>query len=299
MTAIHGVTHSPVTAPIPPGACDCHVHVFGPSSRFPFDPTRAYTPADASIEELLALHAHLGIDRVVIVHPSPYGTDNRIGLDALERFGKHRARAVAVIDARTTDAELQRLHDAGTRGARANLATTGIGDPNAAWRILDETARRVAPLGWHLQTFTSLDVIDALAEQFSTLPVPLVIDHFGGLKAERGLDQPGFAALRRLVASGRAYVKLSAAYRSSQRPDAADLAPFARALLSDNPERCVWGTDWPHPGGAKRTGALRDEIEPFQPIDDGAALNRLAAWCRDPATLKRVLVDNPARLYDF
>ncbi len=299
MTAIHGVTHSPVTAPIPPGACDCHVHVFGPSSRFPFDPTRAYTPADASIEELLALHAHLGIDRVVIVHPSPYGTDNRIGLDALEGFGKHRARAVAVIDARTTDAELQRLHDAGTRGARANLATTGIGDPNAAWRILDETARRVAPLGWHLQTFTSLDVIDALAEQFSTLPVPLVIDHFGGLKAERGLDQPGFAALRRLVASGRAYVKLSAAYRSSQRPDAADLAPFARALLSDNPERCVWGTDWPHPGGAKRTGALRDEIEPFQPIDDGAALNRLAAWCRDPATLKRVLVDNPARLYDF
>jgi len=299
MTTIHGVTHSPVTAAIPPGACDCHVHVFGPASRFPYDAARAYTPGDASIDELLALHAHLGIDRVVIVHPSPYGTDNRIGIDALERIGRQRARAVAVIDARTTAAELQCLHDAGTRGARANLATTGVGDPKAAWHILDETARRAAPLGWHLQTFTSLGVIEALADKLMTLPVPLVVDHFGGLDAERGLDQPGFAALRRLIASGRAYVKLSAAYRSSSQPGAADLAPFARALLSDNPERCVWGTDWPHPGGAKRTGPSRDAIEPFQRIDDGAALNRLASWCGNAAALKRVLVDNPARLYDF
>lgn len=299
MTTIHGVIHSPVTAAIPPGACDCHVHVFGPARRFPFDATRAYTPGDASIDELLALHAHLGIDRVVIVHPSPYGTDNRIGIDALERIGKHRTRAVAVIDARSTAAELQRLHDAGTRGARANLATTGVGDPDAAWRILDETARLAAPRGWHLQTYTSLDVIDALADKLMTLPVPLVIDHFGGLKAERGLDQPGFASLRRLVASGRAYVKLSASYRSSALTDAADLAPFTRTLLSDNPDRCVWGTDWPHPGGARRTGPSRDEIEPFQRIDDGAALNRLVSWCGEPTTVKRVLVDNPARLYDF
>lgn len=299
MTTIHGVTHATLTAVIPPDACDCHVHVFGPSSRFPYDAARAYTPGDAAIEELLTLHAHLGIDRVVVVHPSPYGSDNRIGLDALERLGKHRARGVAVIDARTTDQELRQLHDAGTRGARANLATAGVGDPNAAWRILEDTGRRVAPFGWHLQTFTSLDVIDALADRLMTLPVPLVVDHFGGLKAERGLDQPGIAALRRLVASGRAYVKLSAAYRSSQHLDAADLAPFARTLISDNPERCVWGTDWPHPGGARRIGALRDEIEPFQQIDDGAALNRLASWCANPETLKRVLVDNPARLYGF
>ncbi len=299
MTTIHGIKHAPVEARIPSGACDCHVHVFGPADRFPFDPGRAYTPGDASLEDLLTLHAHLGIDRVVVVHPSPYGADNRIGMDALERLGKTRARAVAVIDARTTAAELQRMHDAGTRGARANLSTAGIGDPDAAWRILDETARRIGSLGWHLQTFTSLAVIDALGDKLMSLPVPLVIDHFGGLRAERGMTQPGFAMLRRLVASGRAYVKLSAAYRSSTLPDAADLAPFPRALLADNPERCVWGTDWPHPGGAKRTGPSRDEIEPFQPIDDGAALNRLATWCDNETTLRRVFVENPARLYDF
>lgn len=299
MTTILGVTHSAVTTPIPSGACDCHVHVFGPADRFPYDSGRAYTPGDASLDDLLTLHAHLGIDRVVVVHPSPYGADNRIGMDALDRLGKTRARAVAVIDARTTDAELKRMHDAGTRGARANLATAGIGDPNAAWRILDGAARRIAPFGWHLQTFTSLAVIDALGEKLMSLPAPLVIDHFGGLRAERGMTEPGFAMLRRLVASGRAHVKLSAAYRSSTLPDAADLAPFARALIADNPERCVWGTDWPHPGGAKRTGPSRDEIEPFQLIDDGAALNRLASWCGDEATLRRVLVENPARLYDF
>lgn len=299
MTAIHGVTHSTVAAAIPPGACDCHVHVFGPANRFPFDPARAYTPGDASIAELLSLHTHLGIDRVVIVHPRPYGADNRIGIDVLERLGTTRARGVAVIDARTTDDELQRLDAAGTRGARVNLATLGIGDPNAAWRSIDDVALRIAPLGWHVQTFTSLAVIEALGDKLMSLPVPLVVDHFGGLRAERGLDQPGFAMLRCLVASGHAYVKLSAAYRASSLPDAADVAPFARALIADNPERCVWGSDWPHPGGAKRTGPSRDEIEPFQKIDDGAALDRLAAWCGDAATLKRVLVDNPARLYEF
>lgn len=299
MTRIHGVLHSPVATAIPPGACDCHVHVFGPASRFPYDPARMYTPGHASIDELAALHAHLRLDRVVVVHPSPYGIDNSIGLDALERLGRSRARGVAVVDARTSNAELKRLHDAGTRGARANLATAGIGDPNAAWRSLDDTARLAARMGWHLQTYTSLPVIEALADRLMSLPVPLVIDHFGGLSAERGLDQPGFAALRRLVACGRAYVKLSAAYRASSLADAADLAPFARALIADNPERCVWGSDWPHPGGAKRAGASRDEVEPFQPIDDGAALDRLASWCGDAATLARVLVDNPARLYEF
>lgn len=299
MTTIHGVTHSSIVATIPSGACDCHVHVFGPAARFPFDPNRAYTPGEASIADLEALHAHLGIDRVVIVHPSPYGADNRIGLDALERLDKGRARAVAVIDERTSDADLRRFHEAGTRGARANLATVGVDDPSAAWRILDETARRGAPLGWHLQTFTSLDVIEALGERLMGLPVTLVVDHFGGLRAERGLNQTGFAMLRRLVGSGRAYVKLSAAYRSSQLPDAADLAPFARALIADNPERSVWGSDWPHPGGHKRGAGERDSIEPFVPVDDGAALNRLAGWCGDAATLRQVLVDNPARLYDF
>lgn len=299
MSGRPGAMQSPVMAVIPAGACDCHAHVFGALARYPFDAARVYTPGEAARADLDVLHRQLGIDRVVLVHPSPYGTDNRIGIDTLAAWGPARARGVCVIGPQTSAAELRALDAAGMRGARANLATTSVGDPAAAWSALEALAERIAPLGWHLQTYTSADVIAALGERLMTLPVPLVIDHFGGLDAARGPGQPGFDVLRRLIGSGRAYVKLSAAYRSSALPDAVDLAPIARALLAENPERCVWGTDWPHPGGRKRTAAERDTIEPFLTVDDGAALNRLATWCASPPTLARVLVDNPAHLYGF
>jgi predicted TIM-barrel fold metal-dependent hydrolase len=298
VTTVHGITHTPPAFKAPAGSCDCHTHLFGPVAQYPYAGSRTYTPPDASLADLEALHRHLAIDRVVIVHPSPYADDNRVSVDAIVHFGLQRARGVAVISNATTDADLKALDGAGMRGARENLETAGVFEPAVSWQRLEATARRIEPLGWHLQTFARLSVIAALADKLATLPVPLVIDHFGRADAMLGVSQLGFDALRRLIGSGKAYVKLSASYRFSALADHGDAAPLARTLIAENPERIVWGTDWPHPGGGHR-GADATAIEPFQRIDDGAALNRLTDWAGNAATLQQILVTNPARLYGF
>ncbi len=297
---IHGVLHTQPQFNVPAGATDCHVHVFGPGNRFPWSPTRVYTPGDASVVSLLAHQEALGLARVVIVHPSPYGTDNACSIDALERLG-NRVRGVAVIDpAAITDAELLAFNAGGMRGVRANLQTAGVFDPDACWDTLRQLRDRISPIGWHLQTFTNLAVIEALHGKLEALGVMLVVDHFGGAKAALGVKQPGFAALLSLAAKGQAYVKLSGAYRVSEQHDAADVAPLAHALIEANPDRMLWGSDWPHPGGSRHEGKALDTIEPFHEIDDGAALNRLHRWTGGDATLlRRILVDNPARLYGY
>ena len=294
--AILGVTPSAVTFDVPKGACDCHTHIFGPDEKFPLSPERRYTPGAASIEDLDALHRLLHIDRVVVVHPSPYGADNACTVDAVRRMGA-RARGVAVIDDKTSDAELATMHDAGIRGVRVNLESSGVNDPPAAERRLQYASARVARLGWHVQTYTNLDVLAPLTKAIMQLPTPLVVDHFGLAQAKLGVGQPGFAELLSLLHSGKIYVKISAAYRISQMPDHADAAPMARAIIDANPDRVVWGTDWPHPGGGGRSDPAA--VEPFRGIDNGAALNRLASWTRDSTTLRKILVDNPARLYQF
>lgn len=262
--------------PLAPGACDCHVHIFGPRARFPLARERAYTPPEASIEGLLALQKRLGLERVVIVQPSVYGSDNSCTLDALRRLGP-RARGVAVIDSRTPDEELQVMQRTGVRGVRVNLQTAG-GEP----ALIEEAAARVAPLGWHVQTFARIAVLRHL----KPLAVALVLDHFGLPATE---DEVRYLA--HLVKWQNVYVKLSAGHRLRMDP-----GPVARALLEANPERCVWGSDWPHPV----TGA-RDPrtVQPFDRIDDAAALERLRGWARDAALFRKILVDNPARLYDF
>jgi predicted TIM-barrel fold metal-dependent hydrolase len=290
---------TPPAFPVPRGACDCHTHVFGPPAQFPFAAERTYTPGEASLEELLALQADLHLDRVVIVHPSVYGTDNACTVDALHRL-EGRGRGVAVIADDITAAELDALHRAGVRGIRLNLATAGVHDPKIARRRLAAAAARVAPLNWHVQIYTTLTMVAALQIELAAVPVPLVIDHFGGADAAAGPTQPGFAALLALVSAGKTYVKLSAPYRSSsQRPDYGDVAALAAALIAANPERMLWGSDWPHPGGGHKRGQSIEEIEPFFPEDDGKTLNLLADWAPDPALRRRILVDNPARLYDF
>jgi predicted TIM-barrel fold metal-dependent hydrolase len=293
-----GVTHSTPAFDMPSGACDCHVHVFGPIARYPFAAERMFTPGPASVEDLVALQRTLGLERVVIVQPSPYGTDNACMLDAVQRLGA-RARAVAVIDAATSDAALKDMDRAGVRGVRLNLETFGGHDPAVAGETLRATASRVAPLGWHVQIFTNLAVIDPLREAIQSLPVPLVVDHFGRKDAAQGISQPGFATLVSLVKSGRIYVKLSAPHRMSAQPDYADAAAIARALIDANPERMLWGSDWPHTGGRPGVPRRPEVIEPFRPEDDGAALNRLQSWTSGTAQLRKILVENPARLYGF
>jgi predicted TIM-barrel fold metal-dependent hydrolase len=284
---------------VPPGACDCHVHVFGAAETFPFVTARGYTPPPASGDDLLRLQNALGLSRVVIVQPSVYGTDNSCTLDGMRRLGPDRARGVAVIDDQTTDAALKEMHEAGIRGVRVNLETGGVSDPAISRRNLADAIKRVAPLGWHVQVYTRLSVVEAVHDDVMKSDVPVVFDHFGGAQAAGGIEQAGFATLLDLVRSGKAYVKVSGHYRSSTKaPAFDDVAPLARALIAANPDRIVWGTDWPHPHHAD-PGKELSELTPSFDIDDGLALAQLPRWAPTAATRRKILVDNPTRLYDF
>lgn len=283
---------------LPPGACDCHVHLLGPADEFPFVPDRVYTPGEASEAGLLALHERLGIARVVIVQPSVYGTDNHRTLAGLRRLGR-RARAVAVIGPETPEAELEAMHGAGVRGVRVNIATAGLHDPERAWHEISGQASRVARLGWHVQVLTRLDVIAALAPRIPDLPVPLVFDHFGLAKPGEGIGQPGFPELVELVRGAHALVKLSAIERLTGPGQGEAMIPFIRALATARPEGILWGSDWPHTGGGRGAGRPASEIEPFQPLDDSRAIRIVQEALPEPALRDAVFVTNPARLYDF
>jgi predicted TIM-barrel fold metal-dependent hydrolase len=266
----------------PDGACDCHCHVFGPPDRYPLSPGRAYTPAEASLAGYKAIADALGLTRCVIVQPSVYGTDNRCTLDAVAALGPARARAVAVVDAGFDAAALRRLHEAGARGARFN-AVSGNGTPLDQMATL---AARIAPLGWHLQLYLDGADLPGLAPVLAELPVPVVIDHMGQVPTAKGVAHPDFQALLRLLSGGRAWVKLCGYRVSSAGQPFRDVAPQAKALIAAAPERCLWGTDWPHANFAGR-------------VDAGELLDLLGDWAPDAATRRRILVDNPATLYGF
>jgi len=209
------------------------------------------------------------------------------------------ARGVAVIDDQTPESVLDAMDKAGVRGIRLNLATSGVTDPAAGRQRFQGAAERMQRRHWHVQINTNLAMISAMKDLVAASPVPVVFDHFGGAKAELGLDQPGFADLVELVRSGKAYVKISAGYRVSQlAPDYPDVAPLAQALIAANPERVVWGTDWPHPTGTPPGGKPTD-VTPLLQIDDGRLLNQLPVWAPDAAMRHKILVDNPAQLYGF
>jgi predicted TIM-barrel fold metal-dependent hydrolase len=290
---------TPVNFDVPAGACDCHTHIHGDPQKFPFFAGRVYTPEQASPEEMSALHKALGIERVVIVTPSVYGTDN-----SATRFGMMArgatARGVAVIDDKTPESDLDAMQKDGFRGIRLNLATGGINDPNVGRARLTAGVDRVKGRGWHVQVYTNLPMIPAVKDLVAASPVPVVFDHFGGAQAALGVEQPGFPDLLELVKSGKAYVKISGAYRASKlAPDYQDVIPLAKALIAANPDRIVWGTDWPHPDTVVPPGKQVTDVVPLYQIDDGRLLNQLAVWVPDAATRKKILVDNPARLYGF
>jgi predicted TIM-barrel fold metal-dependent hydrolase len=284
---------------VPAGACDCHTHIHGDPGEFPFFAGRVYTPEPASPDEMSALHQALHIERVVIVTPSVYGPDNAATLFGIKARGQS-ARGVAVIDDKTTESELDAMQQAGIRGIRLNLATGGVDDPAVGRARFSAAAERVRARGWHVQLFTSLAMISAIRDLVATSPVPVVFDHFGGARAALGTAQAGFEDLVGLVKSGKAYVKISGAYRASKlAPDYADVAPLARALISANAERIVWGTDWPHPNSTTPPGRLVTDVTPSFAIDDGMLLNQLPLWAPDAGVRRKILVDNPARLYGF
>ena len=290
---------TPVNFAVPAHACDCHTHIIGRPDRFPFSPGRTYTPETALPEEMSALHRALHIERVVIVTPSVYGTDNSATLYGMKARGAS-ARGIAVIDEKTPERDLDAMGQAGVRGIRLNLATAGPAAPAVGRQRFQEEAGRLKGRGWHIQVYAGLAVVSALKDLVLDSPVPVVFDHFGGARAALGLDQPGFADLLELVRQGKAYVKLSGAYRASTlAPDYPDLVPLAKALIAAHAGRVVWGTDWPHPATTTPPGRLPTDVTPMLQIDDGRLLNQLAVWAPDAAIRKKILVENPARLYGF
>ncbi|MFN5126526.1 MAG: amidohydrolase family protein [Bradyrhizobium sp.] len=290
---------TPVNFDVPAGACDCHTHIHGDPEKFPFFAGRVYTPEPASPEEMSALHKALHVERVVIVTPSVYGPDNSSTLFGMTARGP-TARGVAVIDDKTSESDLDTMQKAGFRGIRLNRATGGVNDPNLGRQRFSAAIERMKARGWHVQLFTSLAMITAIKDLVAAAPVPVVFDHFGGAEAALGTGQPGFDDLLALVKSGKAYVKISGAYRASRlAPDYADAAPLAQALIAANAERIIWGTDWPHPDSVTPAGRKVTDVTPLYQIDDGRLLNQLPVWAPDAKVRKTILVDNPARLYGF
>ncbi len=288
---------TPVNFDVPAGAVDSHTHIHGDPAKFPFFAGRTYTPEPASPEEMAALHKALHIQRVVIVTPSVYGPDNSATLFGMKARGND-ARGVAVIDDKTTDSDLDAFDKAGIRGIRINLATSGVTDPNIGRTRLQKAIERIKSRGWHIQVYADAPVIVAVKDLIAAAPMPIVFDHFGGAVADLGLEQPGFRDLLALVKAGKAYVKISGAYRLSKNgPDYPDAAPFAKALIAANSDRIIWGSDWPHPNSS--SGKPATELTPLYQIDDGRLFNQLPVWAPDAAIRKKILVDNPVKLYGF
>jgi 2-pyrone-4,6-dicarboxylate lactonase len=278
----------PRTLP-PAGAWDTHAHIFGPADQFPYAPGRGYTPPDAPVERFIALLDHLGFARGVVVQGNAHGYDNRALLDALTRHPQ-RLRGIAITDARIKPETLRDWHQLGMRGLRFHLFpekpsyVRGVG-----LDVFDVFRKMMGDLGWVAQFFCDYRVIQEMAETLQTISreMPVIVDHLGMLPATRGIGDANFQALLKLVGEGHAHVKLSAIYRlSTQYPDYSDALPLHAALVAANPQRLMWGTDWPHP-------SIASEVMP----DDGHLLDVFHDWTPDADTRRGILVDTPERLF--
>jgi predicted TIM-barrel fold metal-dependent hydrolase len=282
---------------VPPLACDSHMHVFGPPDRFPGVRSRSYAPRAAPLAAWRMAAGAVGVQRLVIVQPSVYGTDNACALEAVREAGE-AARGIAAIDDMTPDAALHELDAAGFRGVRLNPKAVGARDTDALRRLIARTAARIAPLGWHVQLYAEPDQIAAIAGTIRTAPAPVVLDHMGGARA--GDEATALRPVLDLLSAGRCWVKLSGAYRVSRQASRFDdSTPVARALVRANPEQLVWGSDWPHT--ASHGGRPRGDAPPieFRDLDEAELLGLLAEAAGDRATFDRILVSNPARLYGW
>jgi len=284
---------------VPAHACDCHTHYYGDPHKFPLSPNHINTPEGTMPEEMSALHRALHIERVVIVTPTAYGTDNSTTLYGMKARGGN-ARGIAVVDSKTSDSQFESLTKAGFRGARIVATVSGPADPTSVRPLYQWAMDRFRKYNWNIELYTNLAVISALKDLIQSSPLPTVFDHFGNVDPALGLQQPGLADLLELIHSGKAYMKLSGAYRSSTKaPDYRDVAPYAKAFIEANPDRMLWGSDWPHPNSTPYPGRKPSDIMKVFDLDDGILLNQLAVWAPDPAVRKKILVDNPARLYGF
>lgn len=270
-----------MSASVAPLACDCHVHVY--EHGYPLAPTATFAPPHAPVSAYRDVQQRLGLRRAIVVQPTGYGFDNRCTLAAIAELGSF-TRGIAVVPADVPDGELQRLHTAGMRGVRFMMLAGGV----LPWSALEPIAKRIAPLGWHVNLQLDGGDLPQFEARLRALPCPLVIDHLGKFLGPVATAADSAAALHRLLDGGRCWIKLSAPYESSLSgpPDYTDVAPLAAELAARHPQHCLWASNWPHPN--------------VRPSPDEAAL---LAWTRDAVgdevTWQQILVDNPARLYGF
>ena len=269
---------------VPDGACDSHHHIYDP--RFPYNPKAVLTPPYATVQDYKALQKRLGTSRNVMVQPSTYGTDNSCLLDVLAQMGES-ARAVCVVNSSVTDAELKKLHAAGTRGVRIQF---GLGNPVGADEVMP-LARRIAAMGWHIQTNMPPEQLVQMESTLLGLPCPVIVDHLGRAVDAKG---PQYVTVRKLLDSGHGWVKLSGAYLygGGTAPDYTGASEAAMGYLKAAPERCVWGSDWPHPDATKK-------LNPVAMPDDVTLLNLMPKWAPDAKLRHRILVENPEKFYGF
>lgn len=267
----------------PENATDCHAHIFGPATKYPVPADAHYIPHDTLLEDYVAMLQGIGCGRGVLVQPSVYGTDNSAIVEALESK-RFPLRAVAVVAPDVSDRELERLHAAGFRGIRINIVSKneGLRLEHAA-----PLAARIKPLGWHLQFYADFARAPEMADVLAKLPVTIVLDHFCRAPAAQGVDSPAFRALLGLLAHEHCWAKMMGAYFVSDRPGFTDTTPLAQEMVRCAPDRLVWGSDWPHPGAREKMP------------NDGDLADLFATWVPDEAMRRRILVDNPARLYGF
>jgi D-galactarolactone isomerase len=266
----------------PANACDCHHHIY--DAKYPVDPKAVLRPGDAFVEDYRAFQKRIGTSRNVVVQPSTYGTDNRVTLDAVAAFGP-QARAVVVVNDTVSDGELKRMHEQGARGIRFNLATGGATMPE----MIGLLSKRINELGWHIQINAPAVKIVEIMPILENVPSPIVFDHLAHIPELEGVNDPLFGKVRALVDKGKTWIKLSGAYADTKvgPPTYADSTAVAQAYAKAAPERCVWGSDWPHPG--------EREKKP----DDAILFDLLLIWAPDEKVRHRILVENPAALYDY
>ncbi len=273
--------------PSPPGTCDTHFHLFGPRAKFPFADSRSYTPDDAPLEKLLKMLDAIGAGRGVIVQGNAHGTDNSVVLDALQREPE-RLRATCIVRPDTPKSELQRMRDLGVRALRFHHMPHGVGFSSLGMQSFEKLAPLMADLGLHAQFMMDANALDSAMPFLRNWKLPVMLDHMGNVDGKLGANQPGVQQMCRLLSEGKIWVKVSGSYRvSTQYPDYPDARPIHEALVKANPDQIVWGSDWPHP-----------RLEKDMP-EDGHLLDLFNEWTPDAGLRKKILVDNPARLYGF